>query len=337
LANGKLIYQAPVFHALNLSGQYAYLPDDDTLDVGTSDFSFDALVRIDGGSGNWAKILSKYNSTEKKGWMFKAETSSKYLLLQIDNGSGTLLNVQSSNNSFALGTWYWLRVECDRDALAVIYLNGSAVTTGSIAGRQGSLDNSGALEIGYGLAGAVGFARLDKGRLLGANWTALEWQRMQAGWPRNYVYDFAECWNFAQTLTGLAGRTLLMSSGEPAYTTGWPVGNITVSFDPNYSFNWREGWAEMQEASRAEDGTLRTYCIPRKTRLILPFNFVTDVQKVKLEAAWLSGNTVTIYPDSARPEMIQGWLTSPPEFTCKTLNAAGGGMLWDVDLEIEEI
>jgi len=129
-------------HSLNLDGSgYAEVPDADTLDFGTGDFSLECWLKI--GEANIERILDKRDSSS--GYTLY-RTASNVLKLELDDGTGnsgfTISNAQSS------GVWLHVVVVGVRSGDATCYIDADAETPIDISGKSGNLDSGSPLIIG---------------------------------------------------------------------------------------------------------------------------------------------------------------------------------------------
>ena len=139
------------------TGDYIVIADDDSLDVGTGDFTLAAWVYCDTLTTGQV-ILSKLNTTT--GYQLKKGTNGagNYLYLEVDDGGGEGVEIYNfgAASALAVNTWYRIVVVADRDVAPRLYINGefiSAPTTSTDGNTwssisSSSLDSTAALHIG---------------------------------------------------------------------------------------------------------------------------------------------------------------------------------------------
>ena len=125
--------------------QYIEVPQDSTLDVGTSDFTVSAWTWLKTGSA--ANFFMQFAGAG--GWRIVGGGSSKTRFSVFDNG---WTNYASMDVSPALtrDQWNHFAVSVDRDGNAQSYINGVAKTYISVSGVTGTLTNAYPLRFGAG-------------------------------------------------------------------------------------------------------------------------------------------------------------------------------------------
>ena len=138
------------------TGDYITIADDDSLDVGTGDFTLAAWVYCD--TLTTAQVmLSKLNGTAGYELYKGTDAGGSRILLDVDDGSGVKQSYDFGASSGLTGsTWHRIVVVADRDSNVRLYTNGTLVSTltTSTAGEtwktfsSDSLDNTADFTIG---------------------------------------------------------------------------------------------------------------------------------------------------------------------------------------------
>lgn len=142
------------------SGDYIQIPDDNSLDVGTGDFSISFWINKNS-HGHAGGYLTKRSGDE--GWLIRENNN--------PHGDDILSYVEDSNSdaytiynlNLSTGVWYHIVVVYDRNGNAELFLDTVSQGTYTISGVSGSYDNSADLFIGSQNAGNYGIdAKLDE-------------------------------------------------------------------------------------------------------------------------------------------------------------------------------
>ena len=117
-----------------------------SLDPGTSDFTFGAVVRLTRGSGDW-NIMQKGYWSDTGQWKLSLERTNSGLRFscRVKGSSGAVMAYTPAGVVSAPGSW--VRAECHRDATGVSVLVNSEVV-GRTSGRTGDVRSSSPYLIG---------------------------------------------------------------------------------------------------------------------------------------------------------------------------------------------
>lgn len=134
-----LINQAFV---LNGTSAYVNVPDNEALDVGTSDFTVVLWVRFQNATGQQV-IIEKWDPAGPSGWSL-LKLADNRLRLSIGAGAGSEVQIDSGVLSFNTSTWVQYAVRRQGNQFTV-FANGVAVVTGN---SSVNLDNASSLKFG---------------------------------------------------------------------------------------------------------------------------------------------------------------------------------------------
>ena len=319
MGNGQLIYTPLLFQALTFDEAHYLSLDNSAFNMGTGDFSLDAYLKISStpaDTESWITAKGTSALTSAAGWHFFYEKTLLRLGLRINDGGATPLVVYSNNSAFSLDTDFWARVTVDRDGLATFFVNGVAMGTGAVSSKAGSLDNAENLKVGgYDAStkrhkGTISFLRIDKARILSADWCTQEWDRIRFGWPQR-IGKATALWDFENSLIDLSAElfTLIYNGGgSPSYVDGPPFTSapITISFTQNFSYGREENMVEGTDFARTLDGTGQSYALFTKMVHRLQFTGVLYSQWAAFMAAKMSGEPVDLYLDTGEEIVCTG-------------------------------
>jgi len=126
--------------SLNFDGTNDYVTFGNTLNPGTSDYSYGCTFRTISSSGSNRVIMGKRDTsaTTLAGWLVVFVPTTGLLITQHCDGSTDRVSVAGSttvNN----GQWRHLAVSCTRSGSMVTYIDGSVYSSASIAAQAGSV------------------------------------------------------------------------------------------------------------------------------------------------------------------------------------------------------
>ncbi len=140
--------------SLDGDGDYILVPDSNSLDIGTLDFTLWAWVKADTGY-NYRSIIWKGNDVSGISWYELRFGKNGEIKFFLDNGP-VIKYGESENNSFDDNQWHHIAVVFDRDGGAQIYVDGIADgPLTDIAAANGDLSNLDPLTIGARNKGGV--------------------------------------------------------------------------------------------------------------------------------------------------------------------------------------
>lgn len=130
--------------ALNFNGtsQYVTVPNNDSLDFGTGDFSIEAWVNPNPAALAVRPIISKWASGMGPGYVLYWQNNNQISFVMNDSGGGP--PIQGLTAPFVRTTWMHVAVTVDRNVSngGKIYINGVAVASFNPTSRQGSMSNN---------------------------------------------------------------------------------------------------------------------------------------------------------------------------------------------------
>jgi hypothetical protein len=325
----KLEYQPSTFSSLVAVSSSPPFSANDIFKMGTANFALDALVRPTNAQPYLIllqKISADWGADAGTGYVFFIDTANQQAAMTINNG-GTTLTVVSGSGTVPNEQDSWVRAAVNRAGNMDIYVNGVLKGSLDIHTRTASIDATLLAYTGQG-SGNIGMLRIDKGRLLGVGWAALEYKRLKYGYPRD-LRDFSALWLFPGDLYDTTLAYPFTSGGTPTYGTGYPTG--LISYHLPWGFDWGHdiGFIDADDTQRALDGSAFLYRGPRKRRTSLSFE-CDDEQRIVLESAYASGNPVNFYEDDTLPRSFQGYITRAPQ-----VRSIMSGY-WSMELEMEE-
>ena len=131
---------------------YVSIPDNDALDIGSSDFSIQFWIKSS--DNNKATIVSKSEGGDPVNtWYFVNMNSNGTIEYEITDGYSGSGDYSIATGSIAVndGEWHHISVLFDRDNLGYIYIDGILDVSSSIASHPGNLSNNASLEFGVDL------------------------------------------------------------------------------------------------------------------------------------------------------------------------------------------
>lgn len=163
-------------------------PSNGRLDFGTGDFTLSAWFYLPSLPGAWKSIISKGASGNVVG--YGMEISNKNLITCSIRAAGGS-NQRVGGSSPKAGAWHYAVCVFDRDSKVFVYLDGKEVTSASITGNAGSVDNAFAFRIGAhsgnGSSATQKFSgQIDEVRVFNNNLTAEEVQKNYAEGEQGY-------------------------------------------------------------------------------------------------------------------------------------------------------
>lgn len=330
MANGKIVYTPTTFKSLALNGsEYCDLASS-AFNTGTGDFAIDALIYPQASGAAGMYITTKV-SVAPVGYGFYVDPTNMKLVFSANDGVNAM-TAATANNSLVVNTWHWVRVEVDRSALITLFINGVSAGSANIATYSaGNWDNAANFVVGDDFTGRIGFLRFDKGRLMPAAWHSPEYIRLAYGYPRS-AQDFQAVWTFNDALIDLSSSAYTLThSGTATYTTGYPTGSLTYSFDRNFIVGHASNFIATDDAQRSIAGDLILYRGPRKRVFSLEFPLCRDDQVDIFKSVWASGYAFDFYEDADYPKTCVAAMMEPPEIVSQ------GAGYWQVAAEIVEI
>ncbi|MBT6711269.1 MAG: LamG domain-containing protein, partial [Candidatus Marinimicrobia bacterium] len=135
---------------------YATVPDNDILDIGTSDFSIQFWLKSNDNNRGIIASKSAGDSQQDPGdntWYIIELTSGGTIQYEITDGysgSGDY-SLTTGNISVNDDEWHLISVLFDRDDAGFIYVDGELDASGTISSHSGDLSNNEPLEIGVDL------------------------------------------------------------------------------------------------------------------------------------------------------------------------------------------
>lgn len=318
MAYGKIIYTPIPTKALQFDGSHYATMDSAAFNCNTQDFAIDALLYVDPAVADaecWIAAKGALDLANAAGWHWYYRPGARRLGLRINAGGASPVVVETADNALpALGSWFWARLQADRDGQARFLVNAADVGGGSIAAAAGSLNNTQLLRIGaYDAAnhrhqGAMDFIRFDLGRLLSSAWHVKEWDKIRYGMPRE-VADFLARWNFEESLVDDSESLFTLTwqgGGSPAYVTGWPsaAAPLTYSFRRHFS-RLSEGpqpsWLDTDDNQRAINGAAFSYSGALKQRWSINFPLIDEEQYTAFRAAEAGRGQFAFFADAEEP------------------------------------
>ncbi len=143
------------FELVNTPGsqQFINITDDDSLDMGTNDFTVMAWIRTDRAytpsTDPTMTVISKNNAGTFEGYAVRVATALGRLSIYIRDASGATTSGFPSSAQVTDGNWYHFAITFDRDASATLYINGQPNGSNvSIGTRSGSINNTNNLHVG---------------------------------------------------------------------------------------------------------------------------------------------------------------------------------------------
>jgi len=140
--NGKLKNDAHVENGrLKLDGvdDYVKVPDSDSLDIGTSDFTISTRLYIRRHKNfNWLFVSTTLGISANRGYGIEIGSDGK---VYISLNDGDYLFEKSIGSALNTKKWYRLTAVFDRDDSVTIYINGEVVGKRDISGYSGDLSN----------------------------------------------------------------------------------------------------------------------------------------------------------------------------------------------------
>ncbi|HYO69719.1 MAG TPA: LamG-like jellyroll fold domain-containing protein, partial [Archangium sp.] len=185
VGNGATSALGMVNSGLGFDGvdDFASVPNQSQLNVGTGDFAITAWVRLPAGDTGTRVLLDKRQSSPLRGYQLLSNRGC--LMLQLADAVGSGYSNYSSNVCIADGKWHHVAVSIRRNSATGIqwYRDGAASTVSNSVARNGSLDSTGPLYIGRAINGGVTWrGQLDELLLFGRALAASEVQALfQAG------------------------------------------------------------------------------------------------------------------------------------------------------------
>ena len=131
---------------------YIDLGDNNSLDIGTSDFSLSAWSKAES-FGETTVLLGKASGTEN-GYRWRQQ-GDNLKDIRVDSGPGVAIDADTAISDTG---WHYFAVSADRDGNAIHYLDGISDGTGDISASAGDMTNTTPLFMG---ANAVGDANAD--------------------------------------------------------------------------------------------------------------------------------------------------------------------------------
>lgn len=334
MANGKIIYTPAAFRSLALDGTEYMTLDDSDFNVGSGNFSIDALIYLQTTVDDYKYIAYKVSAdwAPDAGYGYDLYVSFVDNNLCFDcNDDGSTMSVVTGASTISLDTWHWVRVTVDRAGYIRLYIDGVLSNSLDISARSGSsFDNAGVFYAGKYIKGNLGLLRFDKGRVLPTSWNSEEYSRLIYGYPRR-PRDYSALWTFGDTLTDLsADAYVLTHSGTAAYAAGYPTVPISYTFGLNQLYGHKPQFLEADDLQRSLDGSLVAYSGPRKQSFDMDFLCYWE-QAMVLQSIYASGYEFDFYEDADGPLTFTARMTGPPDVRSKTWN------LFDVGLALVEI
>lgn len=342
MSRGKIRFTPPASGAVTLDEAHYLSIDEAAFNFGISDFAIDALLYVESDAADeegWICAKGAIDLDGEAGWHFFYEKSGGRLGLRINDGAVAATVAYSHYGAFSPGSWFWARVNADRDGAAEFFVNGAVAGAGNIAAAAGSVDNAEYFKVGAydaatnRLKGAIDFLRVDVLRLLRADWAAAEWLRIKYGATRR-PEDFPAFWDFTASLADASANRFTLAwqgGGDAAYQDGWPYAAAPVEyvFGRNFRPEPELGHAETDDVQMALNGRSFSHAGPRLRRGVLEFPAADLEQAVALTAVWEGGREFWLHLDADRPG-FKAVMLYPPVVTPITAN------LWTVSLEYRE-
>ncbi|SVD70553.1 uncharacterized protein METZ01_LOCUS423407, partial [marine metagenome] len=223
-------------YSLSFDGadDYVSIPDNDALDIGSSDFSIQFWIKSS--DNNKATIVSKSEGGDPVNtWYFVNMNSNGTIEYEITDGYSVSGDYSIATGSIAVndGEWHHISVLFDRDNLGYIYIDGILDVSSSIASHPGNLSNNASLEFGVDLEHSQHYTsgNIDEVSIWNTVLTQEEIQSYMTVSPTGNESGLVGYWNFNEgegtTLTDqtsngnngtIAGAT--WSDDVPATSTG---------------------------------------------------------------------------------------------------------------------
>lgn len=332
---GKLVWAPTRFRSASFNEDiYLKLDDSGDLDLGTSDARLALLFWPDSTVSSpttYRQMIAKWDgdlSNDTGYWMgYKPSDGSALFAANDGSATGVTANVAGviSNNY-----WNFMVVECDRNGDVVIYVNGTAVKSISIAARQNTWDAGENFNIcrNNSFKGKIGFVAVGNA-IFGADYALEEYYDIVCGKPRT-LRSWIAAWTFGDSVVDLSGDYTLTASGTVTYSTGYPT-SLELDFVHNISYDYDLGYIPLDSPLRAADGTGSINQGATKLRATLPFPAMNLLQKIALEGAWYQRSPIDFYLDQTKPKTFIGMIVAPPQFVQITDD------WWRGTIELEEM
>jgi hypothetical protein len=358
VSNGKIVFYPPASYAISFDESH-YLEQADTaaLDVGTGDFSFACLWRLDSTITNTTapKLLvgkGALSMGSLAGWTLAVVPSAHKIRFRFNDGNVTSVAPESADDVFVGDRWYWIVGTVDRDGNLNIWLGDfttgvlTLVLTYAVTSRPATWSNSSPLWMGNWGAdpgnyfkGYLGGVVLDVGRLWSSTWIAEEWLRIKWGLDiTRKARDFTAYWPLNQSLADLqAGYTpSYLPTATPAYVSGPPYASapLTYTFARNPLYERDLPYVPHYQVERAKDKTAWNYGSGTVKRgANPPFTFIENDQLNAFQSAYEGGRTVNYYQDADNPQSLEpAYITEEPAIKAQKMP----GSRYNLTLRLEE-
>ena len=132
---------------LDLDGtnDYVEVPNSDSLEFGTSDFTISAWIYRESSDASHMIVDKRNTADGGDGYLMGVHRFNiVHIYLKVGVATAEIASLSTINNN----KWYFIAGVFDRDANGRIYINGTLDNSGSISATSGSISNGGRLAIG---------------------------------------------------------------------------------------------------------------------------------------------------------------------------------------------
>ncbi|MFH1878734.1 MAG: LamG-like jellyroll fold domain-containing protein [Candidatus Omnitrophota bacterium] len=266
---------------MNFDGvdDYINVADNDSLDIGLSDFSIVAWIKLD-------RVDRFMTIVNKNG--YKAIGPSYHLGVD-DYGKihFTMSNGVQEINSYAMAgrdtlqadTWYQIALTLDRDGMARVYINGTEDYSVDISGVAGDISSTSALNIGKRSAGSKLFfdGSIDGVKIYNSSLSAGDVADLNNG--QDVTDNLAASWDFDEGAgTSVGDSTDNNNHGQVLGNPVWPPKPVVTTRDRILNFDGTDDYVTVADSTSLDIGT-SDFTITAWIKLDRTDKFMTIVNK----------------------------------------------------------
>ncbi len=294
--NGAPTWQQDDGRSLSFDGSDDFLTYGDVGNLGTSDFTFELVVKFPEEGSN-EHIISKFQDINNR-WYIRKDTVDKIIMYGVVAG-GIELDIYSSAGSIEAGKYYHIVVVGDRGGFGAVYINGIDDTAGSEADTP-DMDNTGDLKVAtISTSEAEMFAK--RITMYNVAFTPEDAARAYEEWEASKPYTLVDVKAFPAS-TGMVDGVVeaYIADGK-----GWneSVANVTSGQLENTGFNVESGTWQVDD----NDGFDKVINCISTGHVSMPMNQIYGTWEFYLNHHDLANTFVTFMSDNTELTPSNGY------------------------------